>query len=231
MSSDPFEGEKTYKHESFGAVTVTRASGAGYLFGSDALHHHFVHIEVRHAELRRHLSHDWISSGGGKPVTEIWMTEAQWARFVSSFGDGTGTPCTIRNIDGKDMEMAPEPTHFTSEFRDEVKKTVGTAVGTLDQLIGQLKEALLPGNKSLGKKELGVLMQGLEHAVMQVKSNLPYVEDCFNETMENKMSEALIEFEGIVSQRLRDIGVASVQNSLPETTFKRGLELTEGKGE
>jgi|SRR5208282_347521 len=224
------EDGKVYEHESYGAITVTRASGRGYLFGSDAEHHHFVHVEIRHAELHRSLSHDWVSSGG-VPVTEIWMTEAQWARFVSSFGDGTGTPCTIRNIEGREMEMTPEPTHFTSEFRDEVKKTVGKAVVTLEQLMGQLKEALLPGNKALGKKELGVLLNGIEHAVMQVKSNLPYVEKCFDETMENKMAEALIEFEGITTQRLRDIGIATVQASLPENTFRRGLALTEGKDE
>lgn len=123
------------------------------------------------------------------------------------------------------MEMTPEPTHFTSEFRDEVKNTVGKAVVTLEELMGQLKQVLLPGNKTLGKKELNVLLEGIEHAVMQVKSNLPYVEKCFDETMENKMSEALIEFEGITSQRLRDIGINAVQASLPESTFKRGLGL------
>jgi len=139
--------------------------------------------------------------------------------------DGTGTPCTIRNIEGRTMEMTPEPTHFTSEFRDEVKNTVGKAVVTLEELMGQLKQVLLPGNKTLGKKELNVLLEGIEHAVMQVKSNLPYVEKCFDETMENKMSEALIEFEGITSQRLRDIGINAVQASLPESTFKRGLGL------
>jgi hypothetical protein len=217
---------KTYTHESYGAITVSRASGSGHLFGSDAVHHHFVHVQIRHAEMRRDLSHDWIYSGGNA-VVEFYMSEAQWARFVSSFGDGTGTPITLRSIQGKSLEKTPEPTHFTSEFRDEVKKTVGKAVGTLEQLMGQLKEALLPGNKTLGKKDLAVLLQGIEQSVMQVKDNLPYVEKCFDETMENKMSEALIEFEGITSQRLRDIGIATVNASLPESSFQRGLSLTE----
>lgn len=226
-----FEDGKVYEHESYGAITVTRASGQGYLFGSDAEHHHFVHVEVRHAEMHRTLSHDWVSSSSRMPVVEFWMTEAQWARFVSSFGDGTGTPCTLRTIDGRQIEKTPEPTHFTSEFRDEIKKTVGKAATTLTELLKVLKESNLPGNKTLNKKEQGVLISGLEQAVMAINSNLPYVEECFNETMENKMSEALIEFEGITSQRLRDIGISTVQASLPESTFKRGLALTEGKDE
>jgi hypothetical protein len=221
------EDGKVYEHESYGAVTVSRCSGRGYLFGSDAEHQHFVRVEIRHAEMHRTLSHDWVSSSSRMPVCDLFMTEAQWARFVSSFGDGTGTPCTLRSIDGRQLEKTPEPTHFTSEFRDEIKKTVGKAAETLKELLKTLKESNLPGNKTLNKGEQKVLIEGLEHAVMAINSNLPYVEKCFDETMENKMSEALIEFEGITQQRLRDIGIATVQASLPESTFKRGLELAE----
>lgn len=220
---------KVITHESYGAITINRTSGQTHLFGSDAVHHHFVHIQIRHAEMHRDLSHDWLYSGG-LPVTEIWMTEAQWAEFVSAFGQGMGTPCTIRSIEGRELEMPPKPDHFTSKFKDEVKATVGKAVGTLKQLSRQLKEALLPGNKALGKKELGVLLGGIEHAVMQVESNLPYVEECFEETMEKKLSEAKIEIEGVLAARLRAIGAIAAQAKglLPEDAFHTAPQL--GKG-
>jgi hypothetical protein len=223
------DDRKTYKHESYGAITINRSSGSAYLFGSDALHHQFVHIEIKHAEMNRDLSHNWIYSGG-VPITEIWMTEAQWAEFVSSFGQGSGVACTIRGIEGRTMQLPPEPEHFTSEFKDEVKKTVGKAVGTLKGLTGQLDEALLPGNKALGKKDLGKLLSEINHAIMQIEANLPYVETCFEEEMEKKMSEAKVEFEAVVANRLREMGIQHViQQYLPETSIQRGAGLLTGE--
>lgn len=207
-------------HESYGAITINRTSGRTHLFGSDAEHSHFVHIEVRHAEMHRDLSHDWLHSGG-VPVTEIWMTEAQWAEFVSSFGQGAGVPCTLRHIEGRRLALPPEPEHFTSHFRKEVRATVGKAVAELKGLEAALAEALLPGNKPLGKKALADLLGGVKHAVMQVESNLPYVEDCFDETVEKKLSEAKIEIEGVLAARLRAVGAmaAEARGLMPESPF------------
>jgi hypothetical protein len=203
---------KKFKHESYGKIVVTKTSSSGtFLFGSEAKHHHFVHVEIEEAEMNRDLSHNWLF--GGKRLLEFHMTESQWAHFVSSFSDGTGTPITLRYVNGKGMEPCPPPEQFRAQFASEVKERVDRAVEGLRDLSSQLRETLKPGNKPLGKKDLAEVLSTVDRAVQEVSSNLPYI---FNESMDKKMTDAKIEFESIVAYRLQEMGLASLRNSLPE---------------
>ena len=206
---------KVYKHPSFGNISVTRCSSTGtYLFGSDARHHHFVHVEINSAEMVRDLSHDWLH--GRKRLVEFYMTESQWANFVSSFGDGTGTPVTLRYFNGEGMGECPPPESQTSQFATEVKERVAKAVVGLKTIRDRIKTSLLPNAKPLNKTELREALGEVDSAVMQVEQNLPWIAKVFNESMERKTTEAKIEFEAIVARRLQQLGLESLRNSLPE---------------
>ena len=218
---------KRYQHESYGNITVTRASSSGtFLFGSDAVHHHFVHVELSAAEMERDLSHNWLH--GRKRIAEFWMTESQWAHFVSSFGDGTGTPVTLRYADGRGLEQCPKPDQWREQFSNEIKERVEMAIDGLKTAESSLREALKPGNKTLGKKELHEILSAIDSAILQVTRNLPYVEKCFNESMDQKMTDAKIEFESIVARRLQELGLESLRKQLPEE-IEPPLALTGGQ--
>lgn len=217
---------KKFEHESFGNITVCKTSSTGtHLFGSEARHHHFVHVQVNRADVTRDLSHDWIHAG--QRLIEFNMTESQWAHFVSSFSDGGGTPITLRYVDGKGMEPCPIPEDSHDTFAAEVKERVDDVVKDLRGLRDKLAETLKPGNKTLGKKELQEVLRTVDSAVMQVTNNLPYIEKCFNESMEKKMTHAKIEFEAIVSHRLQQMGLENLRKSLPES-ISENKELTDG---
>lgn len=201
--------DKITEHPSFGAITVSRISGETYLFGSDAKHRNYVRVEINTADSRRNYSEDRHMAR--KQLVTIDMTFEQWAVFISSFGIGMGTPCTLRRIMGKQVEEVPEPEAFTSKFQDDLKETMKDATTELDAALVRLREALLPGNKTLGKKELGELLKNIEHAVMQVQSNIPFVEEQFNETMEKKIAKVLVEVEGTVAAALRDAGLDALR--------------------
>lgn len=206
---------KTERHNTFGRITVGRVSSTGtFLFDSDAKHHHFVRVEIDRAEVTRYLSHK--RTHGWEHLLDFYMSEAQWAQFVSSFGDENGTPVTLRGVAGKDMGECPQPEYFRHQFADEVKERVEDAISSLRGTATKLDEALKPGNKPLGKKALAEVLSSIEQAIRQVTQNLPYVEKCFNESMEKKMSEAKIEFEAIVARRLQEMGLESIRKSLPE---------------
>jgi len=204
-------------HKSYGNITVTRCSSTGtFLFGSDARHHHFVHVEINSAEMRRDLSHNWLSPR--KRLVEFYMTESQWAHFVSSFSDGTGTPVTLRYFNGEDMGACPPPEQQKSQFATEVKERVAKAIVGLKTIRDRIKASLMPNAKPLNKTELKKALSEVDSAVLQVEQNLPWIEKVFNESMEKKTTEAKIEFEAIVARRLQQMGLESLRASLPEST-------------
>jgi hypothetical protein len=206
--------DKITKHECFGSITVNRLTGSTYLFGSEAEHRESIRIEINEADMRRSLSDDRIF--GSKRLVTVDMTYEQWARFVSSFGIGMGTPCTLRQVATKQYAECPEPEGFASKFQDDLKDTMKEATGKLDGLVAKLHEALLPGNKTLGKKELTQVLKDIEHAVMQVRNNVPFIEEQFGEMMERKVGAAIIEVEGTIAHGLREAGIASLKNHMPD---------------
>lgn len=221
-----YEDDKKYEHESYGAISVNRVSGQTHLFGSDAIHNNYIRIDISEADMRRSLSDDHLMAN--RRLVTVDLTFDQWARFVSSFGIGMGTPCTLRRVGTKQYADPPEPEHFSSKFRDDLKKTMATATEKLDGLIGTLKEALLPGNKTLGKKELTQVLSDIQQALMQVKSNIPFVEDQFDEHMERKVSAALVEVEGTIAHGLREAGLASLRDAMPN--YDKSLAVPKAAG-
>lgn len=209
-----FLDDKITKHESFGTITANRISGQTYLFGSEALHNGFIRVEIYEADMRRGLNED--RHYGNRRIVTIDMSYEQWARFVSSFGIGMGTPCTLKQVMTKKYADCPEPEHFASKFQDDLKRTMREATSKLDGLVSKLSESNLPGNKPLGKKEQATVLRDIQSALMQIKSNIPYLEEQFDEHMEKKVSAALVEIEGVVSHGLREAGLEKLREGMPD---------------
>ena len=208
------DNDKITKHESYGAINVNRVSGQTHLFGSDALHHGFIRIEISSADMRHRFGDDHIYAD--RRLATVDMTFEQWAQFISSFGIGMGTPCTLRSIGTKQYAEPPQPERFTSKFQDDLKKTVASAMSKLKGLTEKLDESLLPGNKPLGKKELAQALRDINHAAMEIEQNIPFLEDQFDEMMEKKVAGALIEIESTVAHGLREAGMESLRKQMPE---------------
>lgn len=228
--------EKIDQHESYGMIGINRVSGGTYLFGSEAQHHSFIRIEVRRAEMRRSLSNDWPCANS-LPLIVVDLSHTQFGTLITSPGIGNGVTCTIRSINGKQMKECPAPKQITSKFGEDLKVTMARAVGVLDGLTVQLTKALLPGEKPLNKKELNVLLEGIRHAVMEVKSNIPFVEESFNEEMEKKVDHAITELEGVRDHMIQQVGLRALaekinpEKELPEFSFGSSPLLGDGKKE
>lgn len=212
-------------HPSFGSIGVSRIHGRTNLFGSDVEHGNFIEVRISECESRRSLSRDWFHSG--KELISVWMSEMQWAQFVSSFNQGDGTPVTLRHVNGKRLPELPVTEKVTSQFQREVTATVKRSLESLESVITKIKSALAPNAKTPGKKDLHEMMQELEMSLMQFKNNLPFVEDQFTEEMEKKMTEAKTSFEGYINTRLRQMGLES--KALAEAKAEAPKLLNEGK--
>ena len=231
MANKGLSEETTQKHASYGMVGINRTSSSGtHLFGSIMNHHSFITLTIKHAAVRRMLSGDWYSAES-LPIVEIEMSHSQFAELITSPGMGDGVPCTIRGLNGKLVEECPPPAEMDSKFAEDLAKTTSSTVTQLKDLTQQLAQALLPGNKTLGKKELNVLLEGLRSALQSVTDSIPYIEKRFGEEMESEMNKAKGEMEAVANHLILRTGLdvlARAKEGRMLPTFPAPL-LTEGE--
>ncbi len=231
MGNKGLSEEKVEKHESYGMVGINRCSSSGsFLFGSMANHRSFITLSVKRASRRRSLANDRFSAES-RDLIEIEMTHSQFGELITSPGMGDGVPCTIRAFDGELLEPCPEPERMVSKFEGDLKATTKETVSLLQDLTNQLDEALLPGNKALGKKELGVLLQGLKSALQSVTDSIPFIEQSFGEEMEVQIDKAITEIEAVGSHMIHKTGLNALARANADLALPDLRTPMLGKGE
>lgn len=203
-------GDET--HPAFGKVTVSRSQvtpGAS-LFDSDIRHREVVSLRIGHATRKRDLNSDWIHSTR-LPIIEIEMSLSQWAQLVSSFGQGDGTPVTIRyNAESPDSlpeQYAVPGLPFAPRMANQVEETVGTATRMYDNV----REALA---KYKEHKTVGNL-RDLERTIEHVGSNVKFATTRLTEHVEQTVTRAKADVEAMVMTRARQLGLDPAEVSSP----------------
>lgn len=202
---------KEYNHPAFGQITASRVSAGGgvTLFGSDFKHRDFIRISISRSQLNRNLSHDWYFPRG--EIVEVYLSEAQWATFLSTLNHGTGTPCTIDRVGREKMSEIP-PRDTVSQFQKEVKETVKDAVNAIDKSLIELEEIL---GASVSQKKKDAIMAGLRKARMEIASNLPFVEQSFGEHIERTKEKAKVEVEAYITNVISRAGLEALGGQAP----------------
>jgi hypothetical protein len=213
---DPTVEEKI-THPAFGQISASRVNGSANLYGSDFNHNNFISIRISHSELKRGLSRDWAFCND--EITEVWLSEAQWATFVSSMNAGSGVQCTLRHINRKPIPLLPNPKERAEQFKKEASETTQEASKALQEL-NELINASNLSNKA--KKEFN---WKIEKASRAIGSSVDFVLKSFGEHMENTVEKAKIEVEAYINDRIQRAGLkALVGNEEP-------IKLLENKNE
>lgn len=196
-------------HPSYGCVQISRrTSTAGVpLFMSDLQHNHIVNITINTAEKNRafhsncHFQKDQIIS--------IMMSEAQFARLVSSPNQGSGVPCTLERVNG---ELVPQPpvNDATKTYAAEIKRDLGV----LTEVLENLKTAVckIVEKPRLDKEDKKFLQNSVDRALQQVKYNLPFAQTCMEENLEKAVEDARIEIESHIANIASATGLAALQS-------------------
>src|SRR5690606_19504838 len=106
-------------HPSYGSIHLGRVSGSAKLFMSPFRHNGFISISISRAKRVRNLANDRLH-GELRKLVEVLMSEAQFAHFITSMFDGSGTPCTIHQVTGTTMPEPPEGGEV-EKFHKDVK--------------------------------------------------------------------------------------------------------------
>lgn len=203
--------EKVIKHPSFGMVGLSRRSSSHGvpLFGSNIQHQHTITLTIKKAELNRHLNNDWFH--GNEQLIEIELSGSQYAELISSFNQGDGVPCTIRQFD---RHSYPDPPYespidiFQREFQAKMENLGKECQSAIEDSITMLKE-----KQSIGKADRDFLINSFTKLVSQISNGVPFVSQQFNESMEKTISEAKNEIETFVNSRITSLGLQALKDN------------------
>lgn len=113
----------TYKHPSFGSIKLFKYTGRVKQFMSPVDTHGGMRIEICTAELQQHDGSDHVYSR--ELILDLHMSHTQFAEFITSAGDGSGTPITIRSFDGASIQPIELPTYMerlVEERKDRMRE-------------------------------------------------------------------------------------------------------------
>ena len=200
-------GTKT-SHPSYGTLIFNRAyGGKTSLFGSSIEHSNVITMELRHANIERGLNKDWIH--GYAPIVKVEMSYSQFAEAITSFGQGTGVPVTIRYTekDGQisECDFVSKREQFTGEFKEQTDK----AMEKSQELINEVAE-MFSSKKTLTKADKEGILRKLSMLSSDIGSNIGFIADQFNEQMDKTVMEAKGEIEAFCQNKINSIASAAL---------------------
>lgn len=217
--------EQRVTHPAFGQIRASRVSGHANLYGSDFSHQHYVQIVISESELVRSLSTDWPHEK--RELISVNLSEAQWARMVSSLSAGAGVQCTISHVGGDRRPALPDPGDRREQFKDEAKKTMEEARKALAELVKEISST-----NALSQKRKVELCAKVMEANRAIGSSAGFVMDQFDEHMEETVQKAKVEVDAYLHQRVTQMGLANLDGEGPlligETIDKTYDDWTSG---
>lgn len=201
------EEETKEVHPSYGQLEISRCSSNKRvpLYGTSNQCHETIRLTINKSEIRRNLSRFWYYAS--EPIIEVEMSPAQFAEAITSLNRGGGTPVTITKYNQKRI---PEPPHtderdlFDKEFAETVKDTMTIT----DELIEEADSIL--NQKTVSKASLKELRCKLEAIQREVKSNMPFMAQSFNEHLNKSVSSAKIELDSFIDSKIRAAGISAL---------------------
>lgn len=210
-------------HESYGMLSFSRVSGNVNLFGSSIKHHNLIEMQVRKGSVARDLSKNWYY--GREDIVSVFMSYTQFVEAITNMNT-EGVPVTIRSIAGKSMEPCPFESvreKLSNEFQESIDvllKSAATAAKKAEEVLRR------PG--AISKAERNEIASELFRVEQQIRSNIKFVMDQFNEQTEKSITEAKGEIEAFFSSKIHALGSEALVEHL-EQGLLQAPNIVEGE--
>ncbi len=204
---------KDYKtHESYGMASLSRQSGGSKrLFGSAVKNHsQTVSLRIYHGEFAHDLHQDWYSTVGLRPIIEIEFSPAQFAEFITTMNVGSGIPCTIRSIEGKDLSGPPADENEVERVQTGFAKEMRLFAKSLEKDQADV-EALL-AKPTITKADRKTISDKIAMVKQHIASNMPFALSQFQEATEKVVTSAKAETEAFMMHAVTKAGLESLQS-------------------
>jgi hypothetical protein len=200
--------ETATTHPAYAQIGAWRHSGNATLYDSDFRHQHYMVVRIMGSKLMRTGSRDWHYPEN-VPMVEVAMSESQWATFVSSPNGGSGVPCTLQSLLGKEVAGLPPPAPRQGQFAAEVGARLARAVALLDEAAAAVEASGLSGPKR------APIAGKLRAARSEMGANLDFVAEQFAEHMEDVVERAKAEVHGYMAGALQRAGLEALGGGAP----------------
>lgn len=201
-----------HEHPSYGLISITRytSNKPSTFFGSALKHDHGVELAIKRAKFHRDLSSNWYY--GREELISVRLTETQLGELFVNMNSGDGVPCTIQHLaDGK--RIADPPVHEERALiASEFKKTMNAVAESLDRL-SQITCRLAP---KMSKADAAALASEVSAVKLHLTSNMPYVQEQFDATLEKSVAEAKASFDAYIKRSSEAPKVLDKVTSTPE---------------
>jgi len=163
-----------------------------------------------------------------RPLIEVWMSQTQFAEMVSTLNCGSGTPCTIKYLNGKAIAECPAHNPVV-KIDDGFYEKTQELTERMDTDAKEIKEILKKPN--LNKADREAILTKVHHLHMEVRANLPYMKQCFSEAVSNTVMHAKGEIEAFTQSVITRFGLegikTGIQKLLPSVNLSKDQRLAE----
>ena len=207
--------EKEQKHESFAMMSFNRIQchGGQTLHGSDLKHNTIIEMNLHHSRVRRGLNHNWYYAD--KLIASVAMSQNQFSELITSMNMGDGIPVTLTHTERDGVIESPEFSNVDELHDDEFKETSKRVATDAIDMLATMKE-IFAGSGTVKKADRNKMLHDMEMVVQDIVSNMPYMEKCFRETMDNIKTDAKSTIEAYYQHRVIDTGIKALNGEMPE---------------
>ena len=190
-------------HESFGVISFGRVSGtARSLVGSNIKHGNTMRLTISEAKQYREYQHSRFYPQ--KKLIEVEMSASQFAEAITTINNGEGVPVTLKRVAGKQIANPPD-VDFKERAKNELKKEMGELAEKIDELAKDAKEILTKkGNIKVAEKEK--ILKDLMFLTQEVRSNIPFAHECFQEAVDDTVVQAKAEVDNCLTTMREKLG-------------------------
>ena len=205
--------ENKKEHESYGIIDISRFTGNNsQFFGSDLCHNGGIAITIRNAEKIRNLNSDWYHSK--ENLIRVELSHNQFVDAITSGMNTSGVPCTIKRLGNKRIPQIDHVEDKKEQFSSDMKDTHLEYKKRIDDIL-----QMLSGN--IGKKKTDDIKKQLEVLKSHISSNTNFVMTCFNEAMENTVTEAKHSISNYIDHKVHAFGIEGLKKELQISIEKK----------
>lgn len=188
-------------HPSFGIIEISRIHGRfENLVGVDFPQGHAVAIRIKSADMHRQYGN--TSFMETKLITEVYLSEVQFAQAISSLNSADRVPVTIRYYpDGETLfEPGEPPPHMADleALEEEVVEPLDTGLKALEEAMAAFKDPKFSKATTRGL---------VEKAYREIVQNRPFREKQAKKTIRKAADKAKMEVTAYAQNVVRQFGL------------------------
>jgi hypothetical protein len=138
-------------------------------------------------------------------LIEIEMSQSQFAEAITTLNVGCGVPVTLRRVAGKQIADPPQ-VDFKERAKNELKEEMGTLAKRIEELSKDAKEILERKGTPIKAEERKKILDDLYALVTEVRSNIPFAHECFQEAVDETVVQAKAEVDACLTTMREKLG-------------------------